>query len=240
MRKKLFAVLIVVILCVAVWLLLRPENTITTSNPTQYSPFNKSKYSLSKPDSLWVVVNKKRSLPSDYTPRNLRYPNVKLRSSNPEMQVRDDAATALEQMATAAKKAGVPLMLASGYRPYSLQEAVYNNYVAQDGETAANRYSAKPGHSEHQTGLAIDLSGTDGVCVIEDCFKDTKTAKWLAKNAHTYGYILRYEPGKEAIVGYTYEPWHFRYVGVPLATEIYQNKTTMEQFFQLPAAPDYN
>ena len=131
-------------------------------------------------------------------------------------------------------------MLASGYRSYALQEAVHNNYVAQDGEAAANRYSAKPGHSEHQTGLAIDLSGTDGVCVIEDCFKDTKTAKWLAKNAHTYGYILRYEPGKEAIVGYTYEPWHFRYVGIPLATEIYQNKTTMEQCFQLPAAPDYN
>ncbi len=240
MPKKLFAFGILVFLCVTAWLLLRPEKAVTPTSSTQQSTFNKSMYSLSKPDSQWVVVNKKRRLPSDYTPKNMRYPDIMLRNSSTEMQLRDDAATALEQLARAAKKTGLPLMLASGYRSYSLQESVYNRYVDQDGQAAANRYSAKPGYSEHQTGLAIDLSGTDGICVIEDCFKDTKTAKWLAKNAHTYGYILRYPPGMESIVGYSYEPWHFRYVGVPLATEIYQNKTTIEQFFQLPAAPDYN
>ncbi len=240
MRKKLYILGFILIACLIAWLILRPEKATTPGNSPTKTSFDTSKYSLSKPDSPWVVVNKRRSLPRDYTPKDLRYPDIKLRSSSTELQLRDDAATALERMAVAAQKADVPLMLASGYRSFSLQESVYNRYVAQDGETAANRYSAKPGYSEHQTGLAADLSGTDGVCVIEDCFKDTKTSKWLAKNAHTYGYILRYEPSKEAIVGYTYEPWHFRYVGVPLATEIYQNKTTMEQFFQLPAAPDYN
>lgn len=240
MRKKLLIVVIAVILCVAAWLLISPEKATTPGNAPDQESFDRSAYSLSKPDSPWVVVNKRRALPRDYTPEDLRYPDVKLRSSSTELQLRDDAATALERMAAAAQKAGVPIMLASGYRSFSLQEAVYNRYVSQDGETAANRYSAKPGYSEHQTGLAADLSGTDGVCVIEDCFADTKTAKWLAKNAHTYGYILRYAPGKESVVGYNYEPWHFRFVGAQLAREIYQNKTTMEQFFQLPAAPDYN
>lgn len=209
---------------------------------TQQKPagFDKQQYSLSDSASLWVVVNKSRGLsPLDYTPANLITPNVPLRlsASQPEMHMRSDAAHALEQMFAGAAAQGIKLRLSSGYRSYASQLQLHALYVKQQGEAEANRESALAGYSEHQTGLAVDVAPANGTCVVEDCFATAPEGKWVAANSYKYGFIVRYLQGKESITGYKYEPWHIRYVGIPLATEIYKSGQTMEGFFGLPAAP---
>ncbi len=206
-----------------------------------YVQFNKDKYSLNDPSSLWAIANKGRQLPADYVPANLVNPNVPLRldSSSPEMMLRQDAASALAQMFTAAQKDDLKLMLASGYRPYSQQVALYNRYVSQDGQAAADTYSAKPGHSEHQLGLAADVEPVSRICEVDQCFADTAEGKWVAANAYKSGFIIRYPKGKESQTGYEYEPWHVRYVGAALAAQIYKTDTTLEQFFGLPYYDSY-
>lgn len=205
--------------------------------------FDNQRLSTSDPASIWVVVNKKRPLgPKTYEPTDLRTPNVPLRRSAaaPEMQIRGEAATALEQLVAAAKADNIHLMLASGYRSYDTQISVYNSEVRAYGQAAADQESARPGHSEHQTGLAADLEPTSKKCEIEDCFADTPEGKWLAANAYTYGFIIRYTPDKIAITGYKYEPWHIRYIGPDLAAEMHNKKIqTLEEFFNLPAAAEY-
>ncbi len=205
--------------------------------------FNKKQLSIDDPASMWVVVNKKRQLkPKEYAPADLVTPNVALRSAptTDEMQMRKEAAGALEQMFAAAKVDGINLLMASGYRPYSLQASVYNRYVKNDGQASADSQSARPGHSEHQTGLAVDVGGTNRVCEIQDCFADTPEAKWVAVNAYKYGYIVRYQKDTRSTVGYIYEPWHIRYVGKLLAAELRQQKNPpLETFFGLEAAADY-
>lgn len=205
---------------------------------------DKNKNSISDPNSIWVVVNKKRPLnPTSYAPSDLVLPNIPLRNSNAssEMLVRKEVADSLAKMANDAKKESVNLLLASGYRSYNLQIAVYNNFVKTQGQSVADTQSARPGHSEHQTGLAVDLGSTSRKCEIEDCFADMPEGKWLEKNAYKYGFILRYYPNGQSVVGYKYEPWHFRYVGIELATELHnKNIKSLEEFFDLPFAPDYN
>jgi len=126
------------------------------------------------------------------------------------------------------------LYISSGFRSYSYQENLYNNYVAQDGQLAADTYSARPGHSEHQTGLAFDLN------TIDDSFAYTEEGKWVKDNCQKYGLILRYPKGKEAQTGYQYESWHLRYVGKELAQELYNNGNwiTLEEHFNLTS--EYN
>ena len=142
-------------------------------------------------------------------------------------------------MFAAAAKEGIFLRLSSGFRYYGSQSAIYAREVKTYGQVQADRQSARPGHSEHQTGLAADLAPSDGRCEIADCFADTDEAKWLAKNAHKYGFILRYPKDKENSTGYRYEPWHFRFVGKELAAQINQSGQTLEQFFDLPAYTTY-
>lgn len=206
--------------------------------------FNKQRLSVDEASSLWVVVNKKRPLqPIDYVPSNLVVPNVPLRFAKDfeEMKLRSDAAKALEEMTAVAKSENVNLMLASGYRSYTLQTTVYNNFVGNQGQETADTQSARPGFSEHQTGLAVDIGPTDRSCEIEDCFAETKEGKWLAANANRFGFIIRYQPNEQATVGYKYEPWHFRYVGRELALELKnQDNPNLEDYFGLPAAPNYN
>lgn len=156
------------------------------------------------------------------------------------MQVRDAAATALEQLNAAATKANIPVQVVSGYRSYDYQVSVYGNYVKTVGQSAADQESARPGYSEHQTGMAVDLGAQNGTCTLEACFGTTPEGKWLAANAYLYGYILRYPADKIAITGYEYEPWHFRYVGVALATEMHrQNIQTLEEFFNVTGGTTY-
>ena len=151
-----------------------------------------------------LVANKKYPLPQDFNPGENK-----------------EARTAFEQMAADAKTFGFYLVAFSGFRSYEYQTTLYNNYVNRDGKEEADRYSARPGHSEHQTGLAFDVgekSREDLWLTAE--FGETPAGKWLADNAHKYGFILRYPEGKEDITGFMYESWHFRYVGVEKATEV--------------------
>lgn len=154
-----------------------------------------------------LIANKTYALPSIYNPGT-----------------DDEAYNALDEMQTAAAKEGIVLYVVSGFRDYDTQEEIYNRYVSYDGKANADRYSARPGHSEHQTGLAFDLNE------LEESFGETREGKWLAANAHKYGFIIRYPKGKEHITGYMYEPWHVRYLGKDIATKVYNSGLTLEEY----------
>lgn len=203
--------------------------------------FNKSQYSINDPSSLWAVVDKGRVLPRDYVPADLVTPGVPLRLSSfsPEMKVRDNAARSMERMFGVATSQNIHLMLASGYRSYAEQAAIYSGYIKTAGQTQADVQSAMAGHSEHQSGWAADLESTNRKCELDQCFGDTPEGKWLAANAHSFGFIIRYQKGQENLTGYEYEPWHIRYVGVDLAAQIIKSRETLEQFFGLPAVIQY-
>lgn len=192
-----------------------------------------------KPPSIQItsiqrLVNKQNGLPSGYVPPNLTEPRVAFLTQDSERRkMQKVAAAALEKMFAGAKKDGISLAAASGYRSYQTQKELYERYVRESGQKEANRFSAKPGHSEHMTGLTMDIAGTNGRCAVTSCFSNTKEAKWLAANSYRYGFILRYPQGKESITGYMYESWHFRYVGIPLATFLYEEKITLEEYYQL-------
>ena len=171
-------------------------------------------------DDLLVLVNKYNKLQSNYTPQNLQ--NVSYGSG----KLRKEAATAFNQMCAAAKKEGITIYGGSGYRSYSHQLTLYNNYVARDGKKEADTYSARAGYSEHQTGLAMDVMNARWGYIAET----DKEYTWLINNSYKYGFILRYLKGKEEITGYMYEPWHYRYVGVELATEITKLGITYDEY----------
>jgi zinc D-Ala-D-Ala carboxypeptidase len=204
-----------------------------TAKPTAVSPGQPDAVSVvANPKEIAVLVNKRFRLPDGYKPDPLVEPNVPFifAEKSEKRMLRKDAAAALEQLFAAAKAAGVSLAGVSGYRSEATQTTLFNNYVKKDGMEAALRYSAKPGTSEHQTGLAIDVSGSAGKCAAEDCFAGTKEANWLADHAAEYGYILRYLKGKESITGYQYEPWHIRYVGKDIAKAIMDKGITLEEY----------
>jgi zinc D-Ala-D-Ala carboxypeptidase len=187
---------------------------------------------VANPGDNAVMVNKSFKLPDGYSPPDLVEPNVPFlfKEHLEKRKMRKDAAAVLETLFAAAKKNGLPLAGVSAYRSYETQKTLYNNYVQKDGQVAADRYSAKPGMSEHQTGLAIDVSGSTGQCAASDCFADTKEAKWLEQHAPEFGFIIRYPKGKESITGYQYEPWHLRYVGKELAKNIASKGLTLEEY----------
>lgn len=222
------------------------EPPAVTNNPPastdQPQSFDKNMFALDQPGSPWWIVNKKRPLPTGYVPPDLIVPGVKLRlaASAEQMHFSNSAAPELVEMFAAAQAEGVGLVFGSGYRSEAYQRTLYNGYVAQDGQAAADRYSARPGTSEHQTGLAFDATASNGKCHLEACFADTPEGKWIAANSYKYGFVIRYVQGKESVTGYEYEPWHLRYVGKELAAEMHRTGTlTLEEFFGLPAAPTY-
>jgi D-alanyl-D-alanine carboxypeptidase len=189
-------------------------------------------YSITDPTSRWVVVNKQRPLsPSTYAPTDLA-------PVGGGQVMRADAADALAQLMSAASAAKVPMHAVSGYRSYSYQVSVHDRSVERNGSAAADDSSARPGYSEHQTGWAVDV-GVGG-CDVEKCFAETPQGRWVAANSWRYGFVVRYPQGAQAITGYEYEPWHLRWVDVPLATYMHEkNISTLEQVFGLPAAPSY-
>jgi len=195
--------------------------------------------SISTSTSPWVLVNKKRPLPIGYVPSSLRLPAVPSANGQP---MRSDAATALERMVAAAKSAGAgQLGLLSGYRSASTQALIYNRIVASHGQAYADSYVARPGHSEHQTGLAADLYpiGTPG-CSTTTCLGSTPQGRWLAANSWRYGFILRYEVGQTAVTGYSPEIWHYRWVGTSLAADYRASAAkNLELFLGAGAAPGY-
>jgi len=184
------------------------------------------------PDSITVLVNKEYALPDGYEPKDLVVPNVRFpfTEDDPKKQLRKEAAEALEQLFDAAEEEGHFLFAQSGYRSFERQEAIFASNVEQDGEEVANQYSARPGESEHQTGLVMDITSEAVEFRLVEEFGDTPEGKWVAENAYKYGFIVRYEKGKEDITGYQYEPWHLRYVGKKAAKTIYEQDLTLEEY----------
>ena len=191
------------------------------------------------PASLAVVVNKTRPLdPNDYAADDLV--SVPVAYANPPT-LRQEASDAIVQLfADYTAETGLEMQSQSAYRSYSAQVSVYNGWVDKLGQEGADLTSARPGFSEHQTGLAIDISAKPAKCSLDQCFADTPQGIWLAKNAWSYGFILRYPEGLTDVTGYEFEPWHYRYIGVDLAKKYHDSgATTLEGFFGLPDAPDY-
>ncbi|HEY0247296.1 MAG TPA: M15 family metallopeptidase [Gryllotalpicola sp.] len=210
-----------------------------TPTPTSTPAFDKTANSTTDPHSLWVVVNKKHALtPVDYAPTDLVYPPAPNINGQP---LRKPAADALAAMFAAGKsEQGLSFSIQSGYRSYSVQVAVYNQSVASNGQAVADNLTARPGTSEHQTGLAVDISAVPAQYSLQEAFSTTPHAKWLAANAWRFGFLLRYPSDKVAVTGYSFEPWHFRYLGVPLATELHNTHVeTLEEFFGIPGGVNY-
>lgn len=184
------------------------------------------------PEVIPVLVNKSNKLPDNYQPSDLIYPDIPFtfKQKAEKRQMRAEAGAAVEKLFAGAKKQGVKLLGVSAYRSHASQAALFNYYVNQDGYEAARKYSAVPGTSEHETGLAIDVTGGDGQCAAENCFEGTQEAIWLQDHAAEYGFIIRYPKGKDEVTGYQYEPWHLRYVGKAVAKEITNRGITLEEY----------
>jgi zinc D-Ala-D-Ala carboxypeptidase len=211
----------------------KPSASGTPANTGKPSSQPNAVSVVANPKEIAVLVNKSFRLPEGYKP-DLVEPNVPFifEGKSEKRLLRKEAADALEKLFAAAKADGVSLAGVSAYRSQATQVTLYNNYVKKDGVEAANKYSAKPGTSEHQTGLAIDVSGSTGKCAAEDCFAGTKEAKWLVDHAADHGFIIRYLKGKESITGYQYEPWHIRFVGKDIAKEIMDKGITLEEYLK--------
>lgn len=164
-----------------------------------------------------IIANKQHPLPIDY-------------NKGEDIIAR----TAFNEMAAAAKLDGFELVAFSTFRSFERQEVLYNQYVEKDGQQAADQYSARPGYSEHQTGLAFDIGEKNyEQHWAAATFGETPAGEWVAQNAHLYGFILRYPLGKEEVTGYMHESWHFRYVGVEPATDMFTHKQTLEEYLDL-------
>ena len=171
-----------------------------------------------------LIVNKTYSVPSSYVPVNSSESISGDRCNN---CLNEEVMKAFGLMKSDATGLGLNLYIASGYRSYAYQERLYNNYVSVSGKEGADTYSARPGHSEHQTGTCFDLN------TVDDSFANTSEGRWVNENAYLYGFIIRYPKGKETLTGYQYESWHLRYVGVDLAKKLYNNGNwiTLEEYY---------
>jgi D-alanyl-D-alanine carboxypeptidase len=194
--------------------------------------FDPTAHSTTDPASIWVVVNKTNPItPSDFRPE------ISLVRG---YQVADAATGPLARLLDDADREGLGFKIASAFRSYDYQRSVYAGVVASRGVAAADRVSARPGFSEHQTGLAVDLvTPLDPSCDFDACFARTPGGRWLAEHAWRYGFLVRYTVGNEAITGYDAEPWHLRYVGKALAREMRETGVaTLEELFDVPGG-DY-
>lgn len=193
-------------------------------------PFYEHIQEISHPDDPLVLVNKYHALPADYTPEleALGYPYG-------TGSLRPEVAQAFRQMADAAKGEGISLCSVSAYRSYATQDTIYRRYLTQIDQTWVDTFSARPGHSEHQTGLALDIN----TALTSAHFEETEEFAWLQANCTQYGFLLRYPEDKEYITGYRFEPWHYRYVGAEVAQACADQGLTYEEYVaQLPAG-DY-
>ena len=191
------------------------KKTVEITEPklkSDYPPINGYENAVLGPKYIdgILIVNKTYAIPQDF--------------KSPDAQI---ASTALKQLQAAALLDGFNIDLVSGYRSYARQKNIYENNVANRGYDETDKYSARPGHSEHQTGLAFDVGS------VTYTYGETPSGQWLNKNCAKYGFIIRYPQGKEHITGYGYEPWHIRYVGIDIATEIMEKEITLEEYFNL-------
>ena len=192
-------------------------------------------YDIDDMDSGYLIlVNKTHELDRDYKPDDLSDIKYYASDRSPEGRyMRAAAADAFHSLVEEAEMQGIGLVVTTAYRSFGFQTTLYNNYVARDGQAAADKYSAEPGKSEHQTGLAADVSSSSVNYKLTSEFADMQEGLWLSENANLFGFIIRYPDGKEDITGYQYEPWHIRYVGPAAAEYIYKNRITLEEYLQL-------
>ncbi|MCQ2506167.1 MAG: D-alanyl-D-alanine carboxypeptidase family protein [Lachnospiraceae bacterium] len=180
------------------------------------------------------LVNRSNRLPSDYEPADLVKVNIPFKTaseSSDKRKLRREPAMALEKMYQDALKENIEIWGVSGYRSFDRQYTLYTNYIFKNGIEHTNYYSAVPGTSEHQTGLAMDIACKEVGYTLDDKFADTETGIWVSENCWKYGFIIRYTKAKENITGYMYEPWHIRYVGIPLAYYLTVNGLTLEEYY---------
>ena len=211
----------------------QPDATATTTVPARPATTTTTVAlpSFTDPASIGVLVDRTHGLPSGWVPPDLVAAEVPFTfaGDDPKRLLRAEAAAALEGLFADAATAGVPLRAVSGYRSESTQADLYALAVRHHGRAEADRTNARPGHSEHQTGLAMDVTGADGRCPAEACFGATPAARWLVDHAPARGFVVRYPAGKEAVTGYGYEPWHLRYVGARIAAELVQRGITLDE-----------
>lgn len=181
---------------------------------------------ITEPDIYLVLVNKEYKLPENYVPSKLEL--ISNEFANENKYLREDAKVAFENLSKDAKELGYRIIAVSTYRDYEYQNKLYNMYVEEKGIDYADKCSARPGHSEHQTGLAVDVEGSN---YDYDEFENSKEFVWMKENAYKYGFILRYPKGKEKITGFKYEPWHYRYVGKDVAKTIHDENLTLEEYY---------
>lgn len=209
---------------------MKKEIILMVANPLSQTIDDKG--IVSNPTSYDVLINKNRSLPNNYIPNDLVTVEVPTCLPNPEIrQLRLVASDALSEMFSVALEDDVELVARSGYRSYATQASLYNGYVDKYGQAYADKYSAQPGTSEHQTGLAMDITAESVNLQLDDNFGKTKEGLWLSQNAHRFGFIIRYPEGMKDVTGYFYEPWHVRYLGVNLATNVYDSGLTLEEYY---------
>lgn len=188
---------------------------------------------IDNPEELSALVNKKRGLPSDYIPEDLVIVEVPMDIERLESRMlRKVASDALTELFKEAEMLGFKLYAASGYRSYITQVNLFKSYAEKHGEAEANRFSAKPGHSEHQTGLTMDVTSENVDFDLVEEFGETTEGKWLGENSHRFGFIIRYPKGTEEITGYLYEPWHLRFLGIELATNVYESDLTYDEYWE--------
>lgn len=220
-KKTLF------ITTVIISLLLIKLEIISVSSPT-IQKFNSENNTL-------ILVNKSTTLPSNYKPNNLVEVKVPLASNitSNEKKMTSEAAEALAKMFNKGKKDGMNFYAVSGYRSYEMQKTLYKENTMRAGKEQTDKYVAFPGASEHQTGLAMDVTneaGIDGALV--DDFSQTPEGIWLKENCKEFGFIIRYPKNKEELTGYNYEPWHIRYVGISIAKEITSKNLVLEEYLE--------
>ncbi len=188
---------------------------------------------ISDVDSLFVLANKANRFPNDFKPKNLITPKSKHAGSPSRRQLREPAANAMDDLISAAKADSVEIQTVSAYRSISYQRGLFKAYAKRHSEEEANQFSARAGHSEHHTGLCVDVSSPSVGYGLDYSYGNTKEGKWIEDNSYKYGYVVRYPRDKNILTGYRYEPWHLRYFGVPLATYLHETDLSYEEFIAL-------
>lgn len=228
MRRKIRKLIIFILIGAIFYFIL--NNRILLNKDTElFAIIEDTKEELEKEVNL-ILVNENYGLSKDYKPKELVIPDILFTSdiSREEKHVDKRIVEDLENLINSARKEGIILLGNSGYRSYETQNKIYKKRVKSEGEEMAEAYVAKPGFSEHQTGLAIDITNEENFLT-----QGSREAIWLEENCHKFGFIIRYPYGKEDITGIAYEPWHIRYVGKEAAKYIYENNITLEEYLGL-------
>lgn len=212
----------------------KPEYRGSVSNisfPDTDGGLNIPSWELFQNGNLWMLVSRSHPLNSDFAPKELVTVTLPQGDAGTQMQISKMIQAPLASMFEAADRDGYPLMISSAYRSIADQQQLYQEFVNSRGQDQADMYVADPGSSEHHTGLAVDLSDSSDACAADSdrCLIAPATSQWLADNAHRFGFIVRYPEGAQPITGVAYEPWHYRYVGVPLATKLYESNLTLDE-----------